>query len=267
MMRDWLRARRGEPLPPELAEVGRALADVRFSPRESLGPELSGRARRGEPPKGDSRPRRFLRGRGGLVAGGLAITAALAGAAIWVRARPQPAPHRAALVDSCCRDLDGGGKADDGVLVHRVGDRLLSLEIYEDRDHSGDYSLADTVRFSRRGTLSLPAALRERLAPFTTCCADLDGQGVDDDGVLVLGAHGHIVLAALFEQPPVPPVAGAQPLPAAGAVADARPQPGAAGVTVTPAGAHLDGPGGSAVTPVGATLAAPRAAGTVVTPR
>ncbi|MBP2648691.1 MAG: hypothetical protein H6Q77_2315, partial [Gemmatimonadetes bacterium] len=35
---------------PHLAETERLLAGLRFSPRASLGPEIAGRARRGEPP-------------------------------------------------------------------------------------------------------------------------------------------------------------------------------------------------------------------------
>ncbi len=110
-------------------------------------------------------------------------------------------PASLLTVDRCCQDLDGEGPADDGLLV--VSDRgegVRSLSIYEDQNHSGQYSPGDPIRFHRAGGdtgLASPGgAMRTR----AFCCADYDGGGLQDDGLIVV-AHdpGEIAMAAIFE--------------------------------------------------------------------
>ena len=105
------------------------------------------------------------------------------------------------LIDSCCQDLDGGGTADDGFVLEARGRQISRLRLYEDRDGSGTLSSADLVRFARG---SVPAVSGESDARTTRiCCADLDGEGPADDGVLIMSeADESVVLAAVYEQHP-----------------------------------------------------------------
>lgn len=57
------------------------------------------------------------------------------------------------LVDCCCFDLDGGGKADDGVFsVTLKGDVLLAL-IYEDPDGNKKFEAKDEIKAASLGNL------------------------------------------------------------------------------------------------------------------
>ena len=60
-------------IPPELEELDRSLSEIRFEPRASLGPELLGRLRRGERPKGAVPPRRFRLALLGVAAASLLV--------------------------------------------------------------------------------------------------------------------------------------------------------------------------------------------------
>ncbi len=109
--------------------------------------------------------------------------------------------HSQLTVDRCCQDLDGGGDADDGVVVvSRKGLAVKYLKIYEDLDKSGGYSPGDPVRFIRQGTpvIDGPAA-GTRTTEF--CCLDYDGGGPSDDALLVISRPpDRITMAALIER-------------------------------------------------------------------
>ncbi|MBA3258203.1 MAG: hypothetical protein H0T68_01900, partial [Gemmatimonadales bacterium] len=127
-------------------ELDRALRGISFRPRATLAPELLGRLRRGERPKGAVPPRRRGPPLAALAAGLVLATAA----ALALQATPS------VEVDRCCYDLDGGGDADDGVLIHAEPDaRVHRLRVYEDRDGSGGYSALDLIRLDRRGEPSM----------------------------------------------------------------------------------------------------------------
>ncbi len=151
------------------------------------------------------------RGRGGWRVGDptirprLAIAAAalalLTGLGVFFFWRTALHGLRLSTVDRCCSDLDGGGAADDGVLVTtRGGESVRVLTIYEDRDRSGGYTGGDTVRFARRGGPSLAPTGAGGLNVSRFCCQDYDGGGRADDGLLIVGtAPDHIALAAIYE--------------------------------------------------------------------
>ncbi len=154
-----------------------------------------GRARRGEAAKGDFRPRRVLALRPmlGLAAALLLIT----GSAFLLR-RASGSP---VLIDSCCQNLDGGERADDGFVLQANGRHIYQLRLYEDRDGSGSFTPADTVRFVRGAEPSLASGSDARTT--RVCCSDLDGEGKPDDGMLILSrADETVVLAAVYEQQP-----------------------------------------------------------------
>jgi hypothetical protein len=185
----------GQDRDARLVESERVLAGLQFTPRASLGPEIIGRARRGELPKGGPRQSRTAALRPLLgVAAALALTAGI-GVLTWKMV------GRPVLIDSCCQDLDGGGTADDGFVLEARGRKVSRLKLYEDRDGSGTLSPPDLVRFARG---AVPALAGGRDARTTRiCCADLDGEGPADDGVLVMSeADESVVLAAVYEQPP-----------------------------------------------------------------
>lgn len=174
--------------PPEARDVEALLRRARFEPRASLGPELAGRWRRGERPR---RPPRWRGWHGGAVLLGVATAALLV-----VRARDGAIPR---TVDRCCFDLDGQGAADDGLLLRREGDAVAALIIYEDTDGSRRYREGKPVRFRREGGPSI-ARTEPGLTSSTICCADYDGDGPDDDALLVLRRPGgDIAMAALLE--------------------------------------------------------------------
>lgn len=201
------RAPHGEPapdLPAQLREVEARLRAARFAPRASLGAEIAARLRRPAAPA--SRDPRFPRLRlwpgriaaalGGAGAGALA--AALAAAALAGIRLESPATT---TIDRCCYDLDGGGPADDGVLIEvRPGERVLRLRVYEDRDGSGGWSGPDLVRFARGPDPVLRGGLDAAPLAVDRCCDDYDGGGAADDGLLVVRAGvDRVVLAAIYD--------------------------------------------------------------------
>jgi hypothetical protein len=187
--------------PPDLEEMDRALRGIRFRPRASLGPEVLGRLRRGERSKG-AVPLRRRRPALAAVAAALML---LAGAALLYRA------PGSVVVDRCCYDLDGGGDADDGVVV--IGERdakVHRLRIYEDLDGSGSFTAGDLVRLDRGGSPAMHEAAVAGLVTIEHCCLDFDGGGPADDGLLVIGVPpDRVVMAAIYERP-----AGAEDQPA-----------------------------------------------------
>lgn len=177
----------------DLDDLDRTLQAVRFTPRASLGAEIRGRAARGEQPPVSRwhRPRRSALLAAGL--GGVLITAAVGHELTRV--------PRAQTVDQCCQDLDGGGQADDGLLVTSVkGETVRRLAIYEDRDASRSFSPGDSIRFQRQ---SAPVFLGPIQGVLTRefCCLDYDGGGPDDDALVVMGhPPDRITMAAIVER-------------------------------------------------------------------
>ncbi len=173
-------------------ELDRELRQIGFEPRASLGPEIRGRVQRGEEPRWGSRDRRPVP----LLAAAALVTVGLISLAGW-----QALLQRPVAVDHCCQDLDGGGSADDGVLiVTRAGVKVQDLRIYEDVDRSGRYSPGDPVRFVRG---SAPAVLGpvEGAETREFCCLDYDGGGPSDDALVVVGrAPDRITMAAIYER-------------------------------------------------------------------
>jgi hypothetical protein len=109
--------------------------------------------------------------------------------------------HSQLKVDRCCQDLDGGGEADDGiVVVSRKGVAVKYLKIYEDLDGSGDFTPGDRVRFIRQGTpVMTGSAEGTRTTEF--CCLDYDGGGPSDDALLVISRPpDRITMAAIIER-------------------------------------------------------------------
>jgi hypothetical protein len=176
---------------PSDGELERQLESIRFEPRASLGAEIEGRWKRGERPSPPPSRRRLwiggalaLVGLGGLLVGGYATGVA-----------------RRLTVDRCCQDLDGGGDADDGVVVvSRRGVSIQYLKIYEDLDRSGNYTPGDPVRFIRQGT---PVVIGPVEGGRTTefCCLDYDGGGPSDDALVVVShPPDRITMAAIYER-------------------------------------------------------------------
>jgi len=180
-------------LPPELEEMDRALRGISFRPRASLGPEVLGRLRRGEGSKGAG-PARHRRPALAAVAAALILAT---GAALVLRA------PGAVVVDRCCYDLDGGGDADDGVVVFAGrGAKVHQLRIYEDLDGSGGFTAGDLVRLDRGGSPAIHEAAAAGLVTIEHCCLDFDGGGPADDGLLVLGVPpDRVIMAAIYERP------------------------------------------------------------------
>ena len=180
-------------LPPELEALDRRLAEIHFQPRASLGPEIQGRLRRGETPG----RRAWLAWHPRQVAGLAASLLLLIGLALYLR------PAASVVVDRCCYDLDGGGLADDGVVVVAERDaRVHRLRVYEDRDHSHHSSAGDLIRLDRGGSVAMGTDAGERLVTTRHCCIDLDGGGPSDDALLVIGVPpDRVVMAAIYEEP------------------------------------------------------------------
>jgi len=180
-------------MPPELEEMDRALRSVGFRPRASLGPEVLGRLRRGERSKGAVPPRRRRAALAAVAAALMLVT----GAALALRA------PGSVVVDRCCYDLDGGGEADDGVVVFAERDaKVHQLRIYEDLDGSGSFTAGDLVRLDRGGSPAMHGASAAGLVTFEHCCLDFDGGGPADDGLLVIGVPpDRVVMAAIYERP------------------------------------------------------------------
>jgi hypothetical protein len=177
-------------VPPDLDALDRRLRAVQFEPRASLGAELEGRARRGERAQGDGRAR-SIAARSALVLAGIAAVAALV---VSVTPRPR-------AVDRCCQDIVGRPTANDGmVLSLDPRGRVLSLVLYEDLDGSKSRTAADRVLFERGPDIELAVPAHEDgHSTHVQCCADLDGEGVADDGVMVMGhLPGEIHFAAVI---------------------------------------------------------------------
>jgi hypothetical protein len=178
----------------DLNELDRQLQAIRFEPRASLGAEIAGRARREEPrpPTRANAVRRIL-----AIAGVVTVTAV--GSILW---RVTAGTHGVSAVDRCCQDLDGGGAADDGLLVvARRGSEVRRLAIYEDRDGTRSFTPGDALRFDRRGrpTIAMPLLAGERTMEF--CCVDYDGGGRSDDALMVVGLPpDRITMAAIYER-------------------------------------------------------------------
>jgi hypothetical protein len=182
----------GDKLPAELEELNGLLRRVRFSARASLEPELLGRMRRGEqPPRAPSWVGRRRLWQGSLVLAGVAV---LAGIVVFV-------PGQRVSIDHCCYDLDGGGEPDDGVQVVAKRDgRVYRLSIYEDVDRSGTHSAADITRLERTGRPRLDGVTPAGLTTIRHCCQDLDGGGIPDDVLVVLGwPPDRVFTAAIYE--------------------------------------------------------------------
>jgi hypothetical protein len=182
-------------LPPDLDVIDRSLREARFAPRASFGPELVGRLRRGERSKGVVPSRRS---RPAVLA--LAASLAVVGVAALLHRSPKPI-----LVDRCCYDLDGGGKADDGVsLLAERDSRIQRLRVYEDRDRSGALSSGDIVRLDRGDEPAFRAGETKGLVTLERCCLDFDGGGPNDDVLLVLGVPpDRVMMAAIYERPAI----------------------------------------------------------------
>jgi hypothetical protein len=107
----------------------------------------------------------------------------------------------AVTVDRCCYDLDGGGEADDGVLVlAERNDRVHRLRVYEDLDGSGGYTAGDLVRLDRGGEPAIHGTAGDGLITIERCCLDFDGGGPEDDGLLVMGVPpDRVIMAAIYE--------------------------------------------------------------------
>jgi hypothetical protein len=176
----------------ELRELDRRLRGISFSPRASLGPEILGRLRRGERAGGNGpTPRRRQ-----LLAAIAAALVAAAGVALALR------PPASVTVDRCCYDLDGGGDADDGVVVLAERDaRVHQLRIYEDLDRSRTFTEGDLIRLDRGASPAMHRAATEGLMTIEHCCVDFDGGGPADDGLVVIGVPpDRVVMAAIYER-------------------------------------------------------------------
>lgn len=179
-------------LPEELRPLDRALAAVRFRPREGLGTELAGRAARGEVPAPRARSVRRRRT-------AAAVAACAAGLVVLLWAGWT---SRLVTVDRCCYDLDGGVEEDDGVLVlARRNEEIRRLAVYEDRDGSRSYTEGDVLRFSRGAEPTLLDPAADDLITTRHCCLDFDGGGPDDDGLLVVGVPpDRVMMVAVYEE-------------------------------------------------------------------
>lgn len=215
----------GPELTPELRAVEARLRAARFAPRASLGAEIAARLRRsGAAAAPDPRSPRFRLGPARIAAalappGAGAVAAALAAALAGAVAAGGGlsggglagirlgSPTTA--IDRCCYDLDGGGPADDGVLIEvRPGERVRRLRVYEDRDRSGGWSRGDLVRFARGPEPVLRGGLDAAPLAVHRCCDDYDGGGLPDDGLLVMRAGvDRVVLAAIYDTRASAPVA------------------------------------------------------------
>jgi len=181
--------------PDELRDLDRKLRSVRFSPRASFGPELLGRLRRSDPPS--------VSGRGNLgrYLAVAAVALLTAGAVLAVANFGLLTGTNAVTVDRCCYDLDGGGEADDGVLILAQRDaRVHRLRVYEDLDGSRSYTPGDLVRLDRGAEPAVHGVAGEGVVTIERCCLDFDGGGPDDDGLLVLGVPpDRVLMAAIYE--------------------------------------------------------------------
>jgi hypothetical protein len=194
-------------LPDDLRELDRKLRSVRFGPRASLGPELQGRLRRGDQPDGIGH--RKLRWQ--LTTAAVAVLTA--GGALALANFGTFAHTGAVTVDRCCYDLDGGGDADDGVLIlAERDDRVHRLRVYEDVDGSRSFTPADLVRLDRGARPAVHGLAGKGIITIERCCLDFDGGGPDDDGLLVIGVPpDRVLMAAIYETNPTTTSRGSRP--------------------------------------------------------
>ena len=108
------------------------------------------------------------------------------------------------IVDRCCYDLDGGGEADDGVVLLAERDaRVHRLRVYEDRDGSRALSEGDIIRLDRGGEPAMRPGTGQPLVTTEHCCLDFDGGGPDDDALVVIGVPpDRVMMAAIYERRP-----------------------------------------------------------------
>ncbi|HEX5386521.1 MAG TPA: hypothetical protein VFW66_07490 [Gemmatimonadales bacterium] len=207
--------------PDDARELDRLLGSLRFHARESIEPELAGQASAEHAPPADADharhahasratragtgsmrlPRRVGAalghpGRRTIVCAAAACAVVAAG---WIGWRAAVAT---VTVDWCCGDLDGGGSVDDGVVVvARKDESIRRLAVYEDRDRSHTFSKPDVVRFERGAALTVARALPSRSVTLRHCCADYDGAGPADDGIVVVGVPpDRVLLVGLYDQ-------------------------------------------------------------------
>ena len=175
-------------------ELDQLLSQVRFQPRPSLEAELLGRWGRGDGPS--PAPERDRARVLWLVLSLLLLSLMIY--AFWAQVAHL---RMSQTIDRCCQDLDGGGRADDGLLVtSQNGEKVRGLTIYEDRDGSGGFTPADSVRFARGGVPTMLGPMADGLRTQEFCCLDYDGGGPSDDALLVLGRPpDRIVMAAIYE--------------------------------------------------------------------
>ena len=181
--------------PDDLRELDRKLRSVRFSPRASFAPELLGRLRRGDQPSATrSRGHRRQLATAAVAVLAVGIALALGNFGLFVDGNP-------VTVDRCCYDLDGGGDADDGVLILVQRDaRVHRLRVYEDLDSSDSYTTGDIVRLDRAGEPAMHGLAGDGITTIERCCMDFDGGGPEDDGLLVIGVPPDKVLMAAIYQ-------------------------------------------------------------------
>jgi hypothetical protein len=187
----WFRAHDpDEPPPEDVRELERLLAAIRFEPRASLGPELLGRVRRQEPKREPPRLPRSSR----LPLIGFFLMAA---SGAWL-----VTSRNETTVDRCCYDLDGGGEADDGIAIRlRAGNRIHRITVYEDRDASRSWTRGDLLRYDRAPTLAIPTPPSEPLVMLRYCCRDYDGEGPDDDGLVIVAAPpDRVTMVGVYER-------------------------------------------------------------------
>jgi hypothetical protein len=182
-------------IPEDIRDLDRKLRSVRFGARGSFGPELLGRLRRGDQPSGAGH--RNLRRQ--LATAAVAVLAA--GAALVLADSGSLTGTEAVTVDRCCYDLDGGGDADDGVLVlAEPDDRVHRLRVYEDLDGSKSFTPPDLVRLDRGAKPAVHGLAGEGIVTIERCCLDFDGGGPADDGLLVIGVPpNRVLMAAIYE--------------------------------------------------------------------
>ena len=182
-------------MPEELRRLDEKLRAVRFRSARSLEPELLGRIRRGDPP----RNREVFAWRGHLAKAAAALLTA--GAALAFASYFPLSGRAVVTVDRCCYDLDGGGPADDGVLVSAERDsKVHRLRVYEDVDGSRTFTPDDLVRLDRGEKPAIHGASVAGIVTTRRCCVDLDGGGPEDDGLLVMAAPpDQVLMAAIYE--------------------------------------------------------------------
>jgi hypothetical protein len=180
--------------PDDLKNLERLLQSVQFEPRASLGAEVVGRWHRGE--RVAEGAKGFRRSTG---LAGVSLLLCLGAFIFWLLVlRPIGLFH----VDRCCQDLDGGGDADDGLVVEtRQGTEVRRLAVYEDRDGSRSFSAGDIIRFERTGKVLVAGPLEDGARTVEFCCLDYDGGGPSDDALLIVGLPpDRITMAAIYER-------------------------------------------------------------------